>query len=264
VLWTQTSIQFRPVHGNGGSPLLIEDLLVFSCDGADDPLLAALDASTGKVLWKTPRNTSARNKFSFSTPLELAVDGRKIIVSPTSGFVGGYSPSDGQELWRVRYGQGYSVVPRPVFGNGLLYICSGFDRPVLYAIDPSGAKGDATESAIKWQQAKGVPTTPSLLLAGNEVYMVSDGGIASCLDAMTGEVIWSERLGGNFSASPVLAEGRIYMVNEAGTTFVLRADRKFQLLAKNDLSERALASPALDNGAIFIRTESHLWKIGGD
>jgi outer membrane protein assembly factor BamB len=261
ILWTQTSLKFPPVHGNGGSPALVGDLLVFSCDGASSPFLAALDARTGAVRWKTARNSTARNKFSFSTPLVLTFEGKPTIISATSGFVGAYS-SEGRELWRVRYGEGYSVVPRPVFGNGLLYVSSGFDRPVLYAIDPTKANGDVTETHVRWTQAKGAPNTPSPLVIGNEVYMVSDAGIASCLKAATGEAYWSERLGGNFSASPVAVEGRIYFVNEAGVTFVVGASHEFALLAKNDLGERSLASPAVDDGAIFIRTETKLWKIG--
>ena len=162
----------------------------------------------------------------------------------------------------MRYGEGYSVVPRPVFGNGLLYLSSGFDRPVLYAIDPAKASGDVTETHVRWTQPKGAPNTPSVVVIGNEVYKVSDAGIASCLNAATGEAYWSERLGGNFSASPVAAEGRIYFVNEAGVTSVVRADKTFSLVAKNDLGERSLASPALDEGAIFIRTETKMWKIG--
>jgi outer membrane protein assembly factor BamB len=262
VLWRQTTLKFPPVHGNGGSPALVGDLLVFSCDGASDPFLAALDAKTGAIRWKTPRNTSARSKFSFSTPLAITIGGKETIISPASGFVGGYSPTDGREIWRVRYGEGYSVVPRPVFGNGLLYLSSGFDRPIVYAIDPSGAMGDATASHIRWTQPKGAPNTPSPLLIGNELYMVSDAGIASCLDARTGQPHWSERVGGGFSASPVAAEGKIYFLNESGVTSVVRAGKSFELLAKNDLGERALASPALDNGAIFIRTESRLWRLG--
>src|SRR4029079_17085549 len=136
VIWTQTSLKYPPVHGNGGSPALVGDLLVFSCDGAEAPFFAALDAKTGAVRWRTPRNTAARSKFSFSTPLVIKIDGKETIISPYSGFVGGYAPETGKELWRVRYGEGYSVVPRPVFGQGLLYVSSGFDNAVMYAIDP--------------------------------------------------------------------------------------------------------------------------------
>src|SRR6185369_15874294 len=119
-----------------------------------------------------------------------------------------------------------------------------------------------TETHVRWTQPKSAPNTPSALVIGNEVYMVSDAGIASCLNGATGEAYWSERLGGNFSASPVTAEGRIYFVNEAGVTFVVQSDKKFELVAKNDLGERSLASPAVDESAIFIRTETKLWRIG--
>jgi outer membrane protein assembly factor BamB len=141
VLWRQTSVTYPPVHGNGGSPVLVGGLLVFNCDGAKDPFVAALDAGSGEVRWKTPRDTPAKSKFSFSTPLVIEVEGRAQLVSAASGFVGGYDPADGRELWRVRYGEGYSVVPRPVYSHGLLFVSSGFDSPVLYAIRPAGRRG---------------------------------------------------------------------------------------------------------------------------
>jgi outer membrane protein assembly factor BamB len=262
VIWKQTDIKYSPVHGNGGSPALIDDVLVFSCDGASNPFLAALDANSGAIRWKTPRNTPARSQFSFCTPLLIEVDGRRELICPASGFVGAYNPTDGHELWRVRYGEGYSVVPRPVYAHGLLFLSSGFDRPVIYAINPKGAQGDATDTHVVWTATKGAPTTPSPLVIGDELYLVSDGGIASCFDTRTGKVHWSERLGGGFSASPVAAEGRIYFQNESGVGYVVKAGTKYELLAKNDLGERSLASPAILDDCIFIRTESHLWRIG--
>jgi outer membrane protein assembly factor BamB len=262
VLWKQETLKYSPVHGNGASPALVNDLLVFSCDGAENPFLAALDIKTGAVRWKTPRNTPARAKFSFSTPLLIHVNGQQELISPASGFVGAYDPASGRELWRVGYGEGYSVVPRPVFANGLLFVSSGFDRPVMYAINPADAHGDAAQSHVVWKNPKGAPTTPSPLALGNELYLVSDGGIASCLDAKTGKAHWTERLGGGFSASPATAEGRIYFVSEAGVVFVIKAGTAYQLLARNELGERSLASPALIDDSIFIRTEAHLWRIG--
>ena len=262
VLWKQTSIKYPPLHGNGGSPALVNDLLIFSCDGLRDPFLAALDAKSGEIKWKTPRNSPARSQFSFSTPLFINVDGVEQLISPTSGFVGGYDPKTGSELWRVAYGEGYSVIPRPVFAHGLLFIASGYDRPSIYAVNPKGAKGDATETAIVWSQAKGAPNTPSLLALGDELYAVSDSGIASCFDAKTGTTHWSERLGGGFSASPVAAEGRIYFQNEEGVGFVVKAGKSFELLAKNELGDRTLASPAALDNAVLIRSAGFLWKIG--
>jgi outer membrane protein assembly factor BamB len=267
VLWRQTGLKYPPVHGNGGSPALAPaadgPILTFSCDGARDPFVVALDAATGQPRWKTPRDTPARRTFSFSTPLYVEIDGAPQLVIPGSGLVGAYEPSTGRELWRVRYGEGYSVIPRPVFAAelGMLFVSSGFDAPVLYAIRPSGATGDATNTAVAWTTRKDAPKTPSMLVTGGLLFYASDNGTATCADAATGKVHWSHRFGGGFSASPLLAEGRVYFQNEAGVGYIVRADKAFQLLAENDLGERSLASYAADDGALYIRTETHLWKI---
>ncbi len=261
VVWRQTELKYPPTHGTGGSPVLIDDALIFSCDAQRDPFVVALDAATGAVRWKTPRNSPAKKQFSFCTPLVIQNDGATQVISPGSGFVGAYDPKDGRELWRVGYGEGYSVVPRPVFAHGLLFLSSGFDAAVFHAIKPAGATGDATATAIAWTQRKAAPHTPSAVVVGDEVYFVSDAGIATCADARTGDVRWSERLGGNFSASPIAAEGRLYFQNEAGIGYVVKAARTFELLATNDLGEKTLASPAAIDGALFIRSEGSLQKI---
>jgi outer membrane protein assembly factor BamB len=262
ILWKQTTLGYAPTHGNGGSPALVGDSLVFSADGAPDPFVASLSALTGELKWRTPRNSTARKLFSFSTPLPVTVGSTRQVISAGSGFVGAYDVADGHELWRVNYGEGYSVVPRPIFAHGLLYLSSGFDAPWVYAIRPEGAAGDATETSVAWKVRKGAPNTPSMVVVGEELYFVSDNGIASCANALTGEVYWAERLGGDFSASPVAAEGRIYYQNETGIGYVVKAGKTFELLAKNDIGERSLASPAFADGAIYLRSEGHLWKIG--
>jgi len=261
VLWRQTELDYPPTHGNGGSPVLVGDTLIFSADGQKDPCVIALDAGTGAMRWKTPRNSPARKQFSFSTPLAIEVDGVKQVISPGSGFVGAYDPADGHELWRVGYGEGYSVVPRPVFAHGLLFLSSGFDRASFYAIKPAVAAGDATATNVVWSLNKGAPHTPSAVVVGDEVYFVSDAGIATCAEALTGDVLWSERLGGDFSASPVAVDGRVYFQNETGVGFVVKAGKTYELLARNDLGERSLASYAVADGVLYIRTEAHLWKI---
>lgn len=261
VRWRQDSLRYSPVHGNGGSPVLWGDRLLFSCDGASNPFVVALDAQTGAVRWKTPRVTDAAKTFSFSTALIITNGTRVELISPGSGAVVAYAPDDGRELWRVRYGNGYSVVPRPVFAHGLLFIGTGYDRASLLAVRP-GEAGDLTETHIAWQTARGAPNTPSTLVVGDEVYFVSDSGVATCADARTGTVRWNERLDGDYSASPVWAEGRIYFLNEAGLCTVIRAGTSFEVLAKNDLGERTLASPAVTDGALFIRTQSQLYRIG--
>jgi outer membrane protein assembly factor BamB len=259
VLWRNTSLHYAPVHGNGGSPILAEGLIVFSCDGSDRQFVVALDAETGKVRWQTDRKTDFYKKFSFSTPLAIAVAGRRLVVSPGSGAVCAYDLHTGEEVWRVRY-QGYSVVPRPVFGHGLVFLSTGYDSPRFLAIRPDG-RGDVTETHVVWTLRKGTPLNPSPLLVGDELYLVSDQGVASCLDAKTGKVYWQERVGGAYSASPLYADGRIYLQDENGTVVVLKAGRQFEPVARNALGERTLASCAAADGALFLRTEKNLYRI---
>jgi outer membrane protein assembly factor BamB len=263
VLWKQTELGYSPTHGNGGSPAVVGNLLVFSADGDDTQQVIALDRETGNVEWQTPRSdTAVERKFSFSTPTVIEIEGQTQIISPGSGYVAAYDPADGREIWRVTYGDGFSVVPRPVWANGLLYVATGFMRASVLAINPREASGDVTGTHVEWRHDQGVPTTPSLLVAGSEIYFVSDRGVATCLDAFTGEEHWTQRLGGGFSASPVYAENRIYFTSEDGVTYVVRAGTEYEQLAKNELEERTLASPAVDDGAIYLRTEGHLWRIG--
>jgi outer membrane protein assembly factor BamB len=187
VLWKNTALKYPPIHGNGGSPILVGDALIFSCDGESDPFIVGLNKKTGAVLWRTPRNTGAKRKFSFSTPLAIIVNGTTQVVSPTSGAVIAYDPKNGKEIWRVRYPEGYSVVPRPVFGHGLVFVSSAFDQPVLYAIRPDG-NGDVTATHIVWNINKGAPKTSSPLLVGDEIYFVSDAGVMTCADAKSGAI----------------------------------------------------------------------------
>jgi outer membrane protein assembly factor BamB len=259
VLWRNTELGYDAVHGNGGSPIAVDDLLVYSIDGADKQCVVALDQATGKVKWLTDRKSTAVKKFSFCTPLAIEVDGRRQIVSPGSDMVAGYDAKSGAEIWRVRY-TGYSVTPRPVYGHGLIFLSTSFESPILLAIKPDG-KGDVTQTHVAWTRKLASLFTPSALLDGRELYVVSDTGIATCLDAKTGAVHWSERLGGDFSASPLLADGKIYFQNEEGTGFVIKAGKTFELLAKNDLKEKTLASYAVANGAIFLRSAEHLYRI---
>ena len=261
VLWRQTDVKYPPMHGNGGSPALVDDLLVFSCDGESDPFVVALDQADGQVRWKQPQRDRRAAVFVQHAAGNRG-GGRTANHQPSQRLVGAYDPQDGREIWRVAYGDGFSVIPRPVYAHGLLYVSTGFMRPSLLAIDPQGAEGDATETNVVWRHDQSVPNTPSLLVAGDEICFVSDRGVATCLDARTGAEHWSERLSGGFSASPVYADGHIYFTNEEGTTYVVRAGTEYELVATNDLGERSLASPAVDNGAIYLRTEGFLRRIG--
>jgi outer membrane protein assembly factor BamB len=201
----------------------VGDALIFSCDGGSDPFIVALHCETGTVLWKTPRQTDATKKFSFSTPTLITVAGQQQVVSVGSNMVCGLEPAAGREIWKVRF-DGYSVIPKPIFEHGLIYVCTGYNTPSLLAIRPNGT-GDLTDTAIEWTATRGVPHTPSLLIVNELLFMVSDKGVASCLEAKTGKQVWQERLGGDFSASPLYSDGRVYFCNEEGTTFVVKANR---------------------------------------
>ena len=259
IVWKGKPIDYRPVHGNGGSPVVFDDLLIFSTDGAKEQKLNALNRHAGELVWQTKRGIERPKKFAFCTPLIIDVDGQPQVVSPGAGMVGGYNPRTGEEIWRVEY-DGYSVVPRPVYGHGLVFISTSFDSPTVLAIHPTG-KGNVTETHVAWTHKRGAPHSPSMLLDGDELFMVSDRGVATCVDAKSGEMHWQERLGGKYSASLIHAGGKIYALSEEGVGIVFAAQREFREIARNELGERTLASCGVIDNDLLIRTDKSLYRI---
>ncbi len=263
VLWKQ-KLPYDPVHGPGGSPALIGELLIYSADGSDTQNVIALDRKTGALRWKVPRPANAGpKKFAFSTPLLVEVGAARQVLSAGAEAVTAHDPATGRILWWCRYPGGYSVIPRPVFGHGLVFLSSGYDKPVFYAIRVDG-KGDVTDTHVAWRLDRNAPHSPSPLLVGDELYIVDDRGIATCLDAKTGKQHWQERIGGNHSASPFHAAGRIYFQDEDGVTTVIKADLKFEKLAQNTVKGRTLASPVPLEGALLLRTDTQLLRIDAE
>ncbi|HWA99880.1 MAG TPA: PQQ-binding-like beta-propeller repeat protein [Pirellulales bacterium] len=264
VVWTRTDLHLEHKEGPGSSPLLYGDLMIFNCDGMDVQFVVALDKRTGNVVWKTKRTgeLSPNPDFckAYATPLVIHADGRDQLISPGAWQVVSYEPATGKEIWKVWYTPGFSNVPRPLFGNGLLYVCTGFGKPQLWAIKPEGT-GDITETAVVWKLPKQAPANPSPILVGDTIFMVADKGVATCVDALTGEVIWTERLAGNFSASPIFVDGRLYFSCEDGTVYVIAPEREFKLLATNHLDGRLMASPAVLHNAMFFRSDTALYRI---
>jgi outer membrane protein assembly factor BamB len=259
VIWRNRDNDYAPVHGNGGSPVLVDGLLIFSCDGGSDPYVVALDAASGEERWRFERQTDSAKLFSFSTPAVVEIDGQKQVITPGSGVVNGLDPASGREIWRVTYG-GYSVIPQPVVGHGLVFLSTGYDSPELMAIR-LGGQGDVTDTHVAWTLKKGAPNTPSPLLVGNELYVVSDRGVATCVDALTGKVHWQERVGGNYSASPIYADGKIYLQSEDGPATVLKAGKTFEIVSTTGFPERTLATYAVGDDSLFIRTEKNLYRV---
>ncbi len=265
VCWTRRDLNCDHHMGPGSSPILFGGLLIFHVDGTDVQYVVALDTQTGETRWKTPR-TIDYSKFhrflrkGFCTPTVIESGGRLQMISPGSKAVMGYDPSTGEELWKIRY-HGWSMAPRPLFGHGLVYLINDFDRPELWALRPNGRGELNEEEHIVWKIRQSMPATPSLLLIGELLFSVNDDGVASCVEAKTGEVVWKERIGGNFSASPIYAQGHIYFFSHDAATTVIEAGRRCKVLAVNTLDDQMRASPAVADNALILRTRTHLYRI---
>jgi outer membrane protein assembly factor BamB len=264
VLWSRRDLNCDHHMGPGASPILFGNLVMFTVDGCDVQYVIALDKRTGETVWKTDRTVDLSGvhymtRKCYGTPTVYEAGGRLEMITPASRAFYAYDPESGKELWRLRHG-GWSISPRPVFHQGLLYLVTDFEHPQLWALTPGGS-GGRDEDAIAWRLEKGGPATPSFLLVGESVFFVNDDGIAMCLDAGSGEVIWRERLSGNYSASPLHADHRIYFVNHNARTTVIDASREYKKLAENQLDGDLRASPAASSKAIFLRTRTHLYRI---
>lgn len=262
VVWTNRELAVMHENGPGSSPVLWKNLLIFHMDGSDAQFAAALDKRTGKLVWKTTRSgemhPNGQQRKSYGTPLVLEVNGKEQLISPATDWVYGYAPATGKELWKVPYGQlGFSLTPRPVAGHGMLYVATGFGRGQILAI----RYASMAQPEIVWRFNKGSPTIPSPLLVGDELYFVNDGGIFTCLDAHTGREIYRERLGGNHNTAPLFADGRIFVFSREGVTSVIKPGKQFEVLAKNELPGKIMASPAAVDHALFIRTDTALYRI---
>ena len=262
VLWTNREHCLKPEHGTGGSPVVVGELLIFTHDANLSPGVVALDKSTGRTRWRVDRPaTAARNKFSFGTPLVIGASGHEQVICQGSGIVQALAPQDGREIWRLLCGAGFSVVPRPVHAHGMLFFSSGFTKGVGYAVRTDG-RGDVTGTHVAWTATKHVSTSPSMVVAGDELYMLDDTGFLSCLDARTGTEHYQERLLGPCTASLLFADGHIYATDERGKTAVVVAGKTFQVLAMNELGEQTLASMAVCDNDLLIRTEKALYRVG--
>jgi len=269
VLWQNTELQIMHENGPGSSPVLWKNLLIVHCDGSDEQYVAALDQATGKVVWRTNRsgemNPNKQLVKAYGTPqiAELAVAGKtqEVLLSPAADWLYAYDPANGKELWKLKYGVlGFSIVPRPVMGHGMFYMCTSFMNSEMLAIRIDGL-GEKPEPHIAWRYKKQVPNMPSPLLIGDELYFVHDGGVATCLDALTGKAHWTERLNGKFCASPLFVDGKILFFGSDGITIVCHPGTSFEKLASNKLDGTIMASPIAIDNALFIRTDAALYRI---
>ena len=253
--------------GPASSPIIYRDLVIVQCDIEKDSFIAAFDLKTGKRIWTTPRQTIP----SWSTPtVHEGKSGAELIISGSQDFRG-YNPRTGQELWTLR-GTSSITVPTAFAAGDLIFASSGYMRGIqpIYAILP-GSRGDITlnegadkSDRIAWSAMTGAPYITTPIVYGDYLYVCRYNGVLVCYGAKTGEKIYEQRLGsgGFFSSSPVAGDGKIYAISEEGEAYVVKAGSAFELLSTNPMGEICMATPAIVNGMIIIRTQSHLFGIG--
>jgi outer membrane protein assembly factor BamB len=247
--------------GTGTSPIVYENVVIVQADEefGEKSFIVGVDKKTGKEVWRTPRKTI---EVSWSTPLLVRTAKRAELITTGNEAIVAYDPATGKELWRHK-GVDSNAIPSPVANSELVFVSAGFPEKIAMAI-AMGGSGDLTDKVV-WKYAKGTAYVPSPILYGDYLYLTTDRGILTCLDARTGEVKYE---GGRvpvpatFTASPIAFEGKILMTSEDGDTFVIKAGPKHEIIGTNTVGEPVYASPAVADGNIFIRGEKSLYCIG--
>jgi outer membrane protein assembly factor BamB len=249
--------------GTAASPILYENLVIVQCDedNGEASFIVALDKKTGKEAWRTPRT---KIQVSWSTPLLVRTAKRAELIASGTEFVISYDPATGKELWRHK-GLESNAIPSPVANNEMVYVVAGYPAKIAMAIKLGGS-GDLTGTPnVPWKYAKGTAYVPSPILYGDYLYLTTDRGILTAIDAKTGEVKYEGGripIPATFTASPVAFEGKILMTSEDGDTFIVKAGPKHEILGTNSIGEAVYASPAIADGHIYIRGEKNLYSIG--
>lgn len=273
VLWERRDFECNHFRGSGSSPIIFRDMLLMHFDGSDHQFVVALNKNTGKTIWRTERSIDFQDldkdgkpaaegdlRKAFATPQVEQINGRWEMISLGAKAAYSYDPFTGKELWRVEERGQHSASTRPVIGHGMIFYPTGFSNGQLYAVR-TGGNGLITDTHVAWRVKRGASNKPSILLIDDLIYMIGDTGIATCVEAKTGNIVWQQRIGGEYSASPVYADGKIWMFSEEGKTTVIKPGRTFEKLAENNLDDGFLASPAIAGKAFYLRTRTHLYRI---
>lgn len=257
-VWRKSPGEFHSVHGFCSSPVLYHDLVILNCDqDSQAACIAAFDRNTGEEKWRTPRPNQTR---SYCTPIICDVAGREQLMLSGSKCVASYDPLTGKQLW-IMDGPTEQFVASPVVTDGVVFITGGFPTYHLVVINPDG-EGNITNSRVLWHEHGSVASyVPSPIAASDWFFVCSDGGLASCWDAKSGNQLWKHRLGQHHSASPISAGGNLYFTSDSGDTYVFKAVPKFELVSQNPLGEEVRASPAVSHGELFIRGMQNLFCI---
>jgi outer membrane protein assembly factor BamB len=271
VIWERRDLQINHYRGPGSSPILFGNLLIMHFDGIDQQYVIALDKDTGKTVWRTERSILFNDlgpdgkpegdgdfRKGFATPQVVTSGGSPVLISLGSKAAYGYDPRTGKEKWRLEDRNSHTPSMRPIEGHGLVFYGTGWSGQLqAIRLDPTGSR----PPDVVWTVTRGVARKPSVLLAGDLLYMISDNGILTCLEAKTGNTVWTSRLPGEYSASPIAAGGRVFVFNEDGQTTVVEAARPFKIVAENHLDDGFMASPAVAGNSLILRTVRHLYRI---
>jgi outer membrane protein assembly factor BamB len=242
--------------GHSSSPALQGERLILLGFGNTHGFLLALDKKTGKELWKVARQGDVK---SYSTPLIIeTAEGPQAIINHKTG-VEAFDPATGKSLWMYSENIGYPV-PMPLVADGVMYTNRGGRSGPFWAMK-LGEQGEIPKDKLLWHVATGAPYSPSLVYHDGLLYFSTEVGVVTSVDAKTGQRVWQERLGGIYSASPIVADGKIYLFGETGETLVLKAGRTAEVIARNKLDMRVIASPAVSGGRIFVRGDDELVAI---
>jgi len=276
-VWERRDINVRHYRGPGSSPVIHGGLLILTFDGIDAQFVTALDKKTGKTVWKTPRTTDYGDldaeghptrggdmRKAFHTPAVFEIGGREVLVSIGSHAAFGYDATTGKELWTLRHG-GFNAAIPPLRLGGLLILNTGAERAHTLGVRiDDKMTGDITESHVLWDREKRNASESAPVLVNGILYQTTRGGIVSAVEAKTGRDLWEDRLAGQHLPGPVVIGGKLLFSNDRGQTFVVRASaEKFELLGTNQLAESITASPAVADGALFLRAKGALYKIAG-
>ncbi|MCP4890681.1 MAG: PQQ-binding-like beta-propeller repeat protein [Planctomycetaceae bacterium] len=262
VLWKRLDLECDHHRGPASSPILHDGKLFVAYDGFDVQYVVALDKNTGETVWKQNRNIeygtdNGDRMKAYCTAHVIDVDGKPQLICPSAAATVAYNPADGKTLWKV-YHQGMNASARPLYGQGLVFITNGMGSMV--AVKPTGS-GDVTATHIAWSDQKGVAKKSSQLLIDGLFYMTSDDGIVTCREPETGEIVWQKRAKGDYAASPIYADGRIYLFSMDGDITTLEPGRKYKRLAETKLGDGFMASPAIVNDQMILRSKSTLYSI---
>lgn len=246
--------------GTASSPVLHRDLLILQCDDDEgtDSFMVALNKRTGKEAWRVKRPV----QVSWSSPVLVQAGGRTELVTSGSELVVGYDPATGQERWRAK-GVESNAIHTPLVGEGLVIATAGFPNKRVIAIRPGGS-GDVTATHVAWRYEKGTAYVASPILYDGLIYLLTDGGVITCLDAKTGAVKYEggrPPKPGKFISSPVAFDGKLLLTSDTGDTFVIKAGPTFEVLGTNSIGEGVNASLALADGRIYIRADEHLYCV---